>query len=331
MFVNHSLSSIPGSYPASALNIRSNSSNNSNINKNATNMRTNMTATSSTSATVEVSRYVEDDFEFRFSSNQLIRRKTRAQHEFLAQLEGLCYILIFYQFIKFCYSACLIPTLLHVLVLAFVNYNFAIDPETGDVLLRAMFEESLDHQERIELLKRRLPRICFAVYCKTVFVMAYHILFICTWMISLVDEGQLDELETGSWWFVSFIGEEPPIIHKELGYWAKAIKLGLVQLLLLDIIILFLQLVLFQCIFKQSLAVGARSLDEREVELIRGKNIPLSLTIAGDDSNSELNGLHELGEGRILALQVRLYELLLFWHLSDWNSRTTADVRNEGD
>ncbi|CAK9438777.1 uncharacterized protein LODBEIA_P30010 [Lodderomyces beijingensis] len=248
------------------------------------------------------SQVTEHKLESKFISNQAVYRKTKDQHDILRQLEAVCYLLIFYQFVRFCYCACIIPTLCHIVQVALVNYNLAISTD-GETFLQILFEDE-DAESRIDSLRSKLPRFLHSLYVKTIFVLLYHTLFVCTWMVSLVNEEKVAELSTGTWWFVSFIGEEVPRISPHESFATKIVKLGLPQLLVLDLIILFIQLVSFQCIFWQSATFSGRSANEKEVYLIRGKNVGVG--IAGDAS------VEDYGHGVILALKVRLYETLKF-------------------
>ncbi|KAI3405349.2 hypothetical protein KGF56_001846 [Candida oxycetoniae] len=256
-----------------------------------------------TNAMQVASEVVESEFETRFTCNRIVHRKTEDQHHIMAQLEGLCYILIFYQFSKFCYNACLIPTLCHIVQLTILNHRLVIS-SYANIFLQALSED-VDNESRINTLRGKIPTICNNLYFKTVFVLVYHTLFVCTWMVSLVNEEKLSQLENGTWWFISFIGEKVPVISPQASFWIKIVKLGLPQLLILDLVILFLQLILLQCIFKQSSVFrGGRTMGDKEVYLIRSRNS--GYEVQGDDS------LEDYGQGVILALKVRLYETFQF-------------------
>lgn len=247
-----------------------------------------------------VNETVQHQIESKFISNQLVNRKTKYQHEILYQLEALCYILIFYQFIKYCHYACLIPFLSHIIVLLALNPRI-ITSSNSRTVLDILFENA-DAETRRNTLERTLPEYSYMMYVKTLFVVVYHTLFISIWGVSLVNREKLPTIEYGTWWFVSFIGENVPYISPNASAWSKIIELGLFQLLFVDLLILFIQLILFQCIYYQSslMALGGRSINEPEVCVIRGSES--NTGVQGDTS------LNENQMGILTVLAVRLYE-----------------------
>lgn len=247
-----------------------------------------------------VNETVQHQMETKFISNQLVTRKTKYQHEILYQLEALCYILIFYQLVKYCHYACLIPFLSHILVLLALNPRI-ITSSNSRTVLDILFEDA-DADTRRSTLERKLPEYSYMMYVKTLFVLLYHTLFVTTWGVSLVNREKLSTIQYGTWWFISFIGESVPDISPNASTWSKIVELGLFQLLFVDLLILFIQLVLFQCIYYQSsiLGLSGRSINEAEVCVIRGSE--LNTGVQGDES---LDG-DQLGV--FTALVVQLYE-----------------------
>ncbi|CCG22725.1 hypothetical protein CORT_0B10210 [Candida orthopsilosis Co 90-125] len=247
-----------------------------------------------------VNETVQHQMEAKFISNQLVTRKTKYQHEILYQLEALCYILIFYQLVKYCHYACLIPFLSHILVLLALNPRI-ITSSNSRTVLDILFEDA-DADTRRSTLERKLPDYSYMMYAKTLFVLLYHTLFITTWGVSLVNREKLSTIQYGTWWFISFIGENVPDISPDASTWSKIVELGLFQLLFVDLLILFIQLVLFQCIYYQSslLGLSGRSINEAEVCVIRGSE--LNTGVQGDES---LDGDQS---GVFTALVVQLYE-----------------------
>lgn len=126
-----------------------------------------------------VNETVQHQIESKFISNQLVNRKTKYQHEILYQLEALCYILIFYQFIKYCHYACLIPFLSHIIVLLALNPRI-ITSSNSRTVLDILFENA-DAETRRNTLERTLPEYSYMMYVKTLFVVVYHTLFISIW------------------------------------------------------------------------------------------------------------------------------------------------------
>lgn len=247
-----------------------------------------------------VNETVQHEMQAKFISNQLVNRKTRYQHEILYQLEALCYILIFYQLVKYCHYACLLPFLCHIIVLLGLNPKIVLS-SSSRTILDLMFEDA-DAETRRSSLERTLPEYSSMMYIKTLFVLIYHTLFITIWGVSLVNREKLPTIQYGTWWFISFIGENVPDIPPDASTWSKVVQLGLFQLLFVDLLILFIQVILFQCVYCQTslLNLGGRSVDEPEACVIRG--LDLSSGVQGDDSLSEDQ------QGVFTALIVRLYE-----------------------
>lgn len=113
------------------------------------------------------------------------------------------------------------------------------------------------HPELTESSRRHVvkwvKRICSFIYIKFIIVSIYHILFVCLWLMPFAMNDELDQFQTGTWWFISFIGETTPKnVSSEPNFFKRAGMLGLPGLLFTNVLILFVQLVLFQCIYHQS-------------------------------------------------------------------------------
>ena len=255
---------IPGSFP-SALSVAS-----------GTESRTNAKAVATT--------IIDEENNFKFRSKQFIVQKTRHQQNLISQLDTLVYLLIGYQFIKYCHSACILPVLLHIIMQKILCCSSITgDPNSSNIhVINEAVNDYINRRRqdnantpndpsRDDLINHIFTKACSLVYWKAIITFVYHVLFVCTWMVLIVDDGKLKMLENGSWWFISFIGESTPEdVTKETNYWYKLLQLGLPGLLVSDLIILFIQLVLFQCIFKQStVSPIGRTLDEDEINLIR--------------------------------------------------------------
>ncbi|ODV77607.1 uncharacterized protein CANTADRAFT_56019 [Suhomyces tanzawaensis NRRL Y-17324] len=205
-----------------------------------------------------------------FSKNHQINQKTKHQHHLLSQFETTAYILVGYQFIKYCHSACLFPVVAHVALQHALNHDLVNLTNGMDQLNVFFWNRELSTQERAQTMAVLRSTLWLVICWKAVLTILWHTLFVCQWLVPLVDSGALHELEHDSW-FVSFIGEQVPHIDKNDSIWLKMAQLGLIQLVMSDIIILFIQLVCFQCIFLQSTAMllGDRSLGEEEAYIIR--------------------------------------------------------------
>ncbi|CUM47686.1 unnamed protein product [Debaryomyces fabryi] len=225
---------------------------------------------------------IDEENNSKFRNKQFIVQKTRHQQNLIAQLDTLVYLLVGYQFIKYCHSACILPVLLHIIVQKILSCSSITgDPNSGgihvineavtDFINRRRQNNAPNDPSRDDLINTIFIKACSIVYWKAIVTCAYHILFVCTWMVLIVNDDKLKMLENGTWWFISFIGESTPEdITNETNYWYKLFQLGLPGLLVSDIIILFIQLVLLQCIYKQStVSPIGRSLNEDEINLIR--------------------------------------------------------------
>ncbi|KAI5966232.1 uncharacterized protein KGF55_000541 [Candida pseudojiufengensis] len=250
-------------------------------------------------ATEIVSENLQQELQQKFISSNIIHKKTKFQHDLLQNLSSLCYILIFYQFSKYCHLACLIPFILNIVPLLGLNPKILLSGNQS--ILEIVFENEENAEERLNYLKSRLPKLCYMLYIKTIFVILYHVIFICTWVVSLVDEDKLSKLEYGTWWFVSFIGESTPDLNQSDSFWLKILKLGLMQIVIIDLVVLFIQLILFQSVFHQSSLLGGRRIEEDEAFLIRSANSSAN-GVQADDS------LIEDDDGIVLALIIRLYD-----------------------
>lgn len=134
------------------------------------------------------------------------------------------------------------------------------------------------------------------MYAKTFFVGFYHGLVV-TWLVLIANDNNLAAIEHGSWWFVSFIGESTPSVLAVMPWYKKMVVLGLPQLLITDVLIMILQLVLFQCVFRQStLTYLGRRLND-ETLIIRTSMV---------DPVSPIPHINQAP----MVLRVRLYESL---------------------
>ena len=214
-----------------------------------------------------------------FINRQKVYKKTQRQAHMISQLDTLVYVLVWYQLIKYCHSACVIPVIGHILVqklLCCERFNNR-STDTRDFLT---FLNEMDHSDMVTEEQRRASidnvanKVCSAVYWKGFGSILYHIGFVCFWLIPIAEGGRLKLITNGSWWFVSFIGEPISVDNiQEISYMAKLVELGLLGLVISDLCILFIQLMLLQAIYRQSIVspIG-RKLQESEIEVLRVGN-----------------------------------------------------------
>lgn len=248
----------------------------------------------------------------KFDKRQQIVTKTRGQHHLLVQLNALVYILIGYELIKYCHSACLFPFLLHFLL----QKMLTPDPITkypsssGLVTMMEMGTRQINERnESIENIVRAkqevtdkiLRRTCQVIYWKFIITSLYHLLFLVSWELLIADQGKLADLENGTWWFISFIGESvPQNFDPKESMWYHLFQLGLPGLLFSDGVITFIQLIQFQCMYKQS-KVAPVNYKGPEIGYIRAPN-DVSLP-------SESVPIYEDENAVPLVLNVNLYEV----------------------
>lgn len=239
-----------------------------------------------------------------FSFRQLGNAKSRHQVHIIKQMEALVYILVGFQFIKYCHSACIIPIILHVsaqLVLSCGSVTMSrsrADQTWITTIIRTLNQADEFLQEEKERRQDIIfRRVCFFLYAKTFVAWIYHCLVII-WLIPITNDDDLSMIEHGTWWFVSFIGESTPSIPARAPWFKKIVPLGLPQLLLSDILIMIVQLILFQCIFRQSTVtyLGQRRSND-ELTIIR--------TTATDPS-----GPIQIIKDAPVVLKVKLYETI---------------------
>lgn len=250
------------------------------------------------------SSLLEQEDMTRFSSKQRLNRKTSHQHNLITQLQVMVYLLVCYQFIKYCHSAALVPVLLHIGTQFLISCNLITNNQgsqtfgLASLVLSAASDDTLEPEVREQILKVTATKLCLSIYLKTLFILMYHMLFVCAWEVSIVDDGNLQQLTHGAWWFVSFIGEEVADLSPQALFWTKITRLGLFELLMSDMVILFLQLVLYQCVYRQSTLMG-RSVGEEEVYVVRTSSDGVGQY---DDS---IDMVHEIP----VVLKIRLYEV----------------------
>lgn len=227
----------------------------------------------------QAANVLHQEHEASFQRKEANGAKTGAQRHLMGQLDSLCYLLIGYQLIKHCHSACLFPVAAHWLVQLPLDFQVLSSPHGGGQLL---FLEALTRQEeqatamglpfdREKVASSWLSRICICIYLKFVAVVVYHVLFIIWWVQPIADNGRLALLENGAWYSTSFIGEMVPTDYNAgAPWWLRLWKLGLFELILTDTLILAVQLVLYQAIYIQLTALPrGQRLGEDEVCILR--------------------------------------------------------------
>lgn len=234
-----------------------------------------------------------------FEAKSELCSKVEAQKLLISSLNSTTYFLIGFQFLRFTHSACMPPSLGHLFI------QFLLQPWRATALAQPdLFGEHLDAQQeyflavllpfnRATAAKMLLRRTCLLIYWKFVAVALYHILFYIFWLQPVALQGRLSSLEHGSWYGLLFIGEEIAIsVLLSDMFLFQLLKLELVQVLMLDLAILLLQLVLYQCIFMQStLSPNGVRLNEPEAFILRGEpGVPTSKLVSPD------------------LIQIRLYE-----------------------
>lgn len=237
-----------------------------------------------------------------FSNQQQVAKKTLRQCHLINQLDTLVYILIGYQLIKYCHSASMIPVIAHVGVQKLLcTESITKDMEMLSFIsfLRDYRNSLMDNNDDPDtIIRGMIGKLCRIIYWKALIVIVYHVMFICYWVIPIAERGQLYELRNGTWWFVSFIGEQVPSDNfPELGIMSKITRLGIWGLVISDLMIFMIQLILFQAIFKQStiLPIG-RQVDIPEIETLRRYN--------------DTNGIYHDNHDPPFALLINIYQSL---------------------
>ncbi|KAG7662419.1 uncharacterized protein J8A68_004067 [[Candida] subhashii] len=244
---------------------------------------------------------LEHDEIHRFSQSKFITTKTRYQHNILSQLTTIVYILSGYQAIKYCYSSAFLPLAMNVVCQLFLRVNMIEQSNDAFELLRNTLSSRLNEDELHHFYESKTRLFCRIIYTKTVINILYHIVFVGSWLFEIINLGILDELEHGSVWAISFIGESVPSVEPMDGYTTKVITLGLPQLIFIDLIVLFIELVQFQCIYKQSpIARQGHDTNQEEVFLVRRED--------ERDSGGNVDDSVDISEEIPSVLKVRLFE-----------------------
>jgi hypothetical protein len=206
----------------------------------------------STTDSGDTSQALHNEMTETFTAKQRLTTTTKFQHDILVQFDSLVYIIVGYQFVKYGHSACLLPLLCHLAIQKLLSSTLVIS-QARSTLWLSLYDDSISEEVRDTFRRIVISTTCLAIYWKTIFTCMYHTIFIWWWMVPLADHGNLSKIQYGSWWVISFIGELPPSdIPFDSGLASKLVALGLPQLLVSDMVILFLQLVLYQCIYRQS-------------------------------------------------------------------------------
>lgn len=216
--------------------------------------------------------------ETEFMKREVVVTKTASQRHLISQLNSLTYFLIGYQFVRYCYSSCLPPLFLHVVIQQLLSVGEITGNSRGS---RVLFSEAVSFQERnaqtngtsfsrSTWINQLLAKLCLFIYWKFAAVVVWHTLFVFMWLQDLGMKGHLDDVTYGSWYCISFMGENAPSFSPLDGWWLRLWKLGLFELILCDVAILTLQLCLFQCVYLQlTISPKGIALGEQEVYILR--------------------------------------------------------------
>lgn len=226
---------------------------------------------------VSIDQNLDSQILDQFQKSEFIVSKSRNQRLLLTHLASTVYLLTGYVFIKWCHSACILPLILNVLVQFALSVPALTDPSTPDNTFLDACNHYLTENESLRNVTFARNKIVSSMN-GTVFIsfflsVLYHVLFVA-WLHELATEDRLADLINGSWWFVSFIGESiPESFSLSSPFAIRMWQLGLYQLLFFDTIILIIQLVIFQAIWRQSTkSLIGQPLDANELETLRPAN-----------------------------------------------------------
>lgn len=268
----------------------------------------NFTQNSFFSAQISLEYTVDDSLQALFASRELATAKTAAQKHLIGQLDTFTYFVIGYQFLRYTHGSCMPPTIAHLLVqfLLYARQFTAVGPGTG----RPIFAEHLTSQERhfqaagLSFDRHRIIGFIVSktrnvILWKFVACVVYHVFLVVFYFQPVADQGRLHLLENGLWYFISFVGEMLPQDYSANDpWWIRLWKLGFCGLLFMDMVILILQLILYQSIFLQStISPKGLRLDEPEQYILRA---------VGMGNGAEVN----LKRGVPDIFHVKLYESL---------------------
>lgn len=256
--------------------------------------------------TLELS--VDDALQALFAVRELGGCRTTAQKHLIGQLDALTYFVIGFQFLKYTHGSCMPPAIAHFLVsfLLHARKFIATGPESG----RQIFAEHLNSQEqhfqaagltfdRRKIVKFIVGRTHHLILWKFLACVVYHTLLVVLYLQPVANEGKLYLLEYGLWYSISFVGETVSRNYSASDpWWLRLWKLGFCGLLFLDVVILILQLIIYQSIFLQStISPKGLRLNERERYILRAQGAG-----SGTDLDSD-NGVP-------VIIHVKLYESL---------------------
>lgn len=242
-----------------------------------------------------------------FEQKEMVGTKTHAQKHLVNQLKSLSYFLIGFQFVRYCYSSCLAPLLLHLVVQKAIDVEDITDPSRPP---RVLFGEAILLMEReaeaqnttfrrsawVSLL---LAKLTLFIYWKYVVVCVWHLFFVVLLMQKLAANGNLDDVSLGLWYCLLFMGESVPLNLSASDSWVVQLwKLGLVELFVTNTAILALQILLFQSIYLQlTISPKGVALNEEEVYILRSQSGGARGLVPVDD------------EGRPDILYIRLFQM----------------------
>lgn len=89
----------------------------------------------------------ETQQKLQFETNQLIHQKTKNQYDLLSHLEFLSYMIIFYQFMKYCHLACLIPLILHLSLQMILNSKLITHNDEYPQIIALIMGNNDDEEE----------------------------------------------------------------------------------------------------------------------------------------------------------------------------------------
>lgn len=215
-----------------------------------------------------------------FASREAAVARALAHRNLLHQLSSLSTFLIAYQFVRYYRWSCVVPLALHVAAQLQVAMGRG---DNGGLFARALAAQQAAARsagvafERARVADGGMRLVWLLLHWKLVAAVAWHVVYVMAWLQPQAAAG-LERLVTTHGYFFLLMGETQ---HDAASYdaaspwWLRLWHLRLVGAVALDVGILLVQLVQFQCVYLQSaesprgIAVG-----EREIYVVRTRAGP---------------------------------------------------------
>lgn len=213
----------------------------------------------------------------KFAAREAASARVLAHQQLLHHLSSLAVFLIAYQFVRYYRWSCMVPLVLH--VAAQLQVAMGRTDGDGGLFVRALAQQQAAAQragvafDRTRVADGGVRLVWLLLHWKLVAAVAWHVVYVVAWLQPRAGDGGLARLVATQGYFFLVMGEchDGAAAYSATDpWWLRLWRLQLVGVVVLDVGILLVQLVLFQCVYLQAAeSPRGTAVGEREIYVVR--------------------------------------------------------------